>query len=534
MHMTKRNILFLICIMGVQMALYLFLANREVTLTPLGHVHAMMQIDTYYPDIIRQSKMGRWVVIDDHTTLPAPKVRSYVFFILAGKIAALFNIDPVSMYEILRITGAVYVFLATYLFITQFLPPALHTLAILFTLVIETGPTMFLTAASLGQFTIFRHFGLPHHLWGEALGLTLMFLLFKAIKRPSHRLLVSIFILGFMGTATLPSYFVIITASVFMPWLLYGVATKTIKKIGPPVILATLSILAAGLWIKYEFSKGPPWDAMVAVEKSWWTTEFIMVPFVQSLSLFYPFVFTLFLMAFKSWSQWSKQIKLAVILAGGWSIIPFALIYLAALPWFPIVNGRIASDVTPVPFGILSTLGIYAIWQQIKHMPWAKTAGQLLIIVFTAFSLCLSILYYKQALKAQDKAVYNEGYSWTLYPTLELWEGMMALKKVPPFSHVMILPRIGEMITAYVPVRAYQSAPLTFVDWLYRRGQSHLFYTGTLEFNELRELLRLNNISYVFWGPEEKTALKTPSLYPDILEVFFQNSEVTIFKIKKL
>ena len=54
-----------------------------------------------------------------------------------------------------------------------------------------------------------------------------------------------------------------------------------------------------------------------------------------------------------------------------------------------------------------------------------------------------------------------------------------------------------------------------------------------MEVNDMRELLRTNKIDYVFDGPEEKSALLAPSLYPNVLEVMYQNPEVTVYKVKK-
>ena len=446
-----------------------------------------MEVDTYYPDIIRQSTFGRWEVIRrSHDASCAESARLCLFY-PGGKSGRFFHIDPVSMYELLRVTGAIFIFIATYLLITQLLPPTYHVVAILLTLVVDTGPLVMnmmntsifgWTAANPSQFTLSRHFGLPHHLWGEAMGLMLIYMTFRAIKKPSNWTLFTMFLFGFIGTVTLPSYFVIIAACVFMPWILYAFVTKTTKQTLLPVIFSILVILAAGLWVKYEFDKGPPWNALVAVEKSWWSTSEVIIPYVQSFALFYPFILALLLLVPTGFSRWSKSLRQSVFLSVSWSVLPVVLIYMSKASWFPVANGRIATDLSPVPFGLCATLGVYALWQKIRHIPRAKPVAITLFSIFMAISLFFSFLYFRQTLAAQDKAVFNEGYSWTLYPTYDVWNGMMALKGVPPFSHVMINPRIGELITAYLPLRVYQSAPLTFTDWLVRRVNPIIFIRG--------------------------------------------------------
>jgi hypothetical protein len=120
---------------------------------------------------------------------------------------------------------------------------------------------------------------------------------------------------------------------------------------------------------------------------------------------------------------------------------------------------------------------------------------------------------------------------WTTYPTNAFWNGIMELKKVPAFSHVMMLPRTGEMITAYVPLRVYQTQPLTFTNWIERRQLAGKFYSGAMSRTEVTEFIKTNGLTYVFYGPEERYEHPTTKLYPDILSPIFNNEEVTIYKI---
>jgi uncharacterized membrane protein len=55
-----------------------------------------------------------------------------------------------------------------------------------------------------------------------------------------------------------------------------------------------------------------------------------------------------------------------------------------------------------------------------------------------------------------------------------------------------------------------------------------------MEPDEVRKFLRTYAISYVFFGPEEQYSTLTPTLYPDVLDVIYQNPEVTVYKVKNL
>lgn len=530
----KFIVLLAICI---QLSVYGFLSYRAHALTPPGRVYTMSDLDYYYPDFIRQSKLGAWSIFDPHTTLPTPKIYSYIFFVLAGKVAALANIDPVAMYELLRITGGIALYLATYWFITILLPESVHLLAILFTMIIDTGPlwknvitlpVWIWGAAMPGQALVARHFGFPHHLWGEAMGLLLVCMILRHIKTPTVGGLAIIFLLGTLGTLTSPPYFVILMLCLFIPWLFYAAITKKLSKTFPPLCSAIFAITLAGVWTKFELAKGPPWDAFVQVERGWWSTKTILTQFIQSFGFYYPFVAILALLIPVRWKSWPDQIRQIVFLAFCWALLPVVLIFFSEFRFFPIVNGRIASDLSPVPIGILAALGV----------AYATSHSKILVKILLIFVLCISFIsslsYIKHAMGDQEKKLTPQFGFWYTYPTINLWQGIMAMKAVPPYSNVLILPSIGELMPAYVPVRVYAATPHGFLDWWVRRGESHQFYTGEMSKDRLYAFLKENTISYVFYGPEEQAATTTTLLYPDILEIIYINPEVTIFKVSHL
>jgi hypothetical protein len=535
----NRNLFLVLCILSIQLGLYLFLSHRTVQITPPGHVHGLLDLDLYYPDFIRQGARGAWSIFDAHTTVPTPNIYTYIFFVIAGKIAALGNIDPVVMYEITRITGGIALFFATYWLITLLLPKSFHLWAIIFTMAIDTSPqwSNMLVASMPSQTLIARHFGFPHHLWGETLGLILICLVIQAIKKPTAILLLFICSVGIFGTSTSPPYFVILMLCLFIPWLFYGIATKTFKKIGIPVLAAIISIIVAGLWIKFEFAKGPPWNAFTDVERSWFTTNSILIPFIQSFSLYYPFVLILALTLPFTWKKLSDSTRQTLFLTASWTMIPVPLIFLSHYSWFPIINGRIASDLSPVPIGILATISIYTFQKSAQTLRLPKGLMTSLLVVIMTLSLFLSLTYIKNTMRVQDfrasPAGQQEYPGWFTYPTKSLWEGMMSLKGIPPYSNVMVLPLVGEYLPALLPVRTYMATHHSFNNWWDRRDLAIRFYSGGMSETEVRKFLSDNVISYVFYGHEELTTTTSLTFYPDILETFFQNQEVTIFKVRQ-
>ncbi|MEK7591817.1 MAG: hypothetical protein AAB508_00305 [Patescibacteria group bacterium] len=536
-----RIILFVLLALAIQLTVYFFLIRHEDTITPQGHVHTMHPLDLYYPAIIRQSKLGSWTITDPYTTLPTPAIHAYVFFILAGKIAALFQIDPVMMYEFTRIFGGVFLIFSIYWSVTRLLPKSLHLLTLIFALFIDTGPAWadilskplaHWSAAMPGASIISRSFALPHHSVSQALGLILLCFIVRAIKSPTARLYPVIGILAFTGTSFAPPFFVILLTCLFIPWLSFSYITKTIKNTLPTIFFASAGIILAGLWIKFEFAKGPPWSDYVSVEKSWWPMREIFVQFIQSFSLYYPFIILLFIFAPFTIKVWPKAMRRILFLIGSWSLLPFGLIVLSAFPWFPIANGRIASDVSQIPMSILSALGVYTLWQTVKTFRYAKNILMTMLFLFLGFSFLLTTSYMKRTLEDHIRFRDKEDFGWIMYPTNKLWDGIMALRDVPSGSNIMVLPHVGQLLPTYFPVHVYAGPPYSYVNWWKRRDMSHKFYTGKMSKDEVDRFLSENNISYIFYGPEEVMATKTSLFYPDKLEIQYQNPEVTIFKVQ--
>jgi len=538
---SKKNIfvIFLI-ILFLQVALRVFLYERTNWITPPGHVHTIPAVDAFYPAVMRQAMLGSNTFSYSYTTLPTPNIYSYFFFIGAGKIAALSHIDPVVMYEITRITGGIAILITTYWLIILLFPLALQVPAMIFTMLLETGPTWDnLTHTPIWQWMtpwfvpslLDRHFYLPHHLWGEALGLALLCVIIRNIQKPSRLGPLLIIFLAISSSLTSPTFGVILVPCVFLPWLGYALVTKSLKKTFLPIAFATAGIGCASLFTELQFSAGPPWNIFTSTEKTWWTTNSILIPFIQSFSLFYPFIALLLVLIPFTWNKWSPMMRRIFVLAFCWSVLPFGLILLAAVPWIPLSNGRIATDLSTVPAGILATLVFYAA----EHLRWFKRPVKFILYGFfllsIGVSLLLSVIYFKQTIQNQNTEVSNAGDSWIEYPTMNIWNSIIALKNIPTGSHILENPRIATILPTYVPVHVYQGSN-GGPDWSYLRGLSYVFYTGEMSLQDIRKLFTDNNITYVYYGPEEKTALKTDSFYPDLLDPIYTNPEVTIYKVR--
>ena len=155
-----------------------------------------------------------------------------------------------------------------------------------------------------------------------------------------------------------------------------------------------------------------------------------------------------------------------------------------------------------------------------------------MLFLFLGFSFLLTTSYMKRTLEDHIRFRDKEDFGWIMYPTNKLWDGIMALRDVPSGSNIMVLPHVGQLLPTYFPVHVYAGPPYSYVNWWKRRDMSHKFYTGKMSKDEVDRFLSENNISYIFYGPEEVMATKTSLFYPDKLEIQYQNPEVTIFKVQ--
>ena len=186
--MKKAAFGVLVAVFSVYLGLWIYVTTNPSRIAPPAYRYTILGKNFFYPSMILQGKDGAWGIIDAHTTRPVQKIYVHTYFILLGKIAAIFGIDAVSMYQIARVLSGVLLFAAVYRIIALLVPPAYRLFALIFSVGIETGPL--LTSLSQiwttwqpsfeNQVTYERFFGLPHHVTGEALGLLLLGELFVA------------------------------------------------------------------------------------------------------------------------------------------------------------------------------------------------------------------------------------------------------------------------------------------------------------------------------------------------------------------
>jgi hypothetical protein len=526
---------FLHLILCIQLSLFLWTTIHPYTINVPNRTYLLTRGHSHYSSFIRQAKDGAWSLISTHTTRPTPRVYAHLFFVFLGKIAAIGNIDPPMMYMISRVAAGIILFWCTFRLITIMLPKSLHNLAILFTLAVEPGPL--LTALTWNpsswtasifsyypQVVAYRHFGLPHHTMGEAVGLLLLGSLILYFRKPTSKGLAGIAILGTINTIILPPYPMILALGVLIPWGIYSLFAKQWKRLILPFVVAAIAICFVAVYTKHELAKGYPWDFNLD-EKRWVTNADVLINYVSSLLIYLPFIAYLWAILVKKWSTWDENLKITIVTMSTWVVIPAILVPISSFSWFPLANFRLMDGYNFFPAGILAALGLSYMIKSIKKPSIAGMVSGFLITAVVAASGLLTYTFTNKTIGEQY------GFWSNVYLGNGHYKAFEFLNTVPKWSGIMVMNHFGEIIPDYAPVRAFIGTTPGFVNWGELFTIATRFYSGTMTDQEALDMLKKEDISYVYYSDEEKYYTTTSTFYPNILTPIFELPGVTIYKI---
>lgn len=519
----------------LQLGLFTWITLRPFSISPPGRAYYVLRGQGAYTALIRQSKEGAWNIYNPSTTRPSPAVYVQLLYIFLGKIAGVFSFDPIATYMVTRVIGGLILFLATYWFIVTILPPNFQSLAVVFTLGLEPGPLLStihdlrsLLTAPPAIFSYFpqelalRHFGLPHHVLGEALGLLLLGHVFLFVKKPSWLRLAGIALLTIFGAVIMPAYNCVLLLTVFTAWFVWALMKGQNKKIVPALLTIVVCLGAAGLFTKLQMDSGYPWKNFNLDEKRWVTDPFLLTNYLSSLLLYIPAALILWVSLPHVWRRMSATVQLLTVLTTTWVVGPILYIPFTHLRIFPLANFRLVDGYAYVPAGILTAMGI----REVARAGGKRTMALTVALMLTA-SFFLTASFTRQTFAEQHNIWAN------VYPLRQEWDAIRFLSTTPKRSGIMVMKYLGEIIPAYATVRVFLGETPGAIDWDERYYEAIRFYGGQLTDIQAKDLLRREDISYVWWGQDEKEFMKTPALYPNVLAPVFQNPAVTIFEQKQ-
>ena len=526
----------------IQLAIFLWTVIHPYTIEPQGSTYLYLRGHLVYTSYIRQAKDGAWSLFMSHTTRPMHSIYTPMFFVALGKIAAIFNIDPPVIYMASRIFASYALFLAVYWLVKVIIPKklyskTLHISAILFILALEPGP--FLTDLGWNpmlwkpaifsyypQVAVQRHFGLPHHTMGEAVGLLFLGLFFLFLSKPTLSRLWLLFVTGIAGTLILPPYFTILGIVVFIPWILYAITDKSFRKMVIPLLVSGLAVGGTAFFVYHEISKGYPYKWTNLDEKRWVANADVLINYLSSLILYVPFISLLWISILRLWRSFDANLRRLISVATSWIIIPPILVPVSSLPWFPMANFRLMDGYNYVPAGILAAFGVsYGMKIFKSRAVIGLTRGFLVSgVIFT--STMLTYIYTAQIIKDQR-------FFWNnVYLDNSHWRAFSFLRTVPKWSGIIVMNHFGEIIPEFASVKTFLGSTPGFSDWEERFHIATSFYSGLLTDDQARTTLQKEHISFVYYSDEERYYNISGTLYPNILTPIFDEGIVMIYKVK--
>jgi hypothetical protein len=555
----------------IHLAIFLIVTINPYRVSPPDRSPVMLRGHLVYTSIIRQAKDGAWSVQIPHTTRESPHVYAHLFFVFLGKIAAILAIDPPIMYMMARVGSAILLTWATLFFAVTVLPKATQTLAVLFVLGLETGPNLLTLGKGLwhidpsifsyySQVVSYRHFGLPHHTAGEAVGILFLTFFYLTYQKSTARRILAVALTALFGVTILPPYMLALFMTVLPIWGIHAVLNHKIKEYALGLLVSIPFVGGMAVFMKMEFAKGIPWKDFNIVEKTWVTNFDALINYISSLLLFYPGIAILFathvsrnrLSDFRNQrkldSSLSPRLSLAarlslftrreldetktrnsliVLLMTSMTIMPLILLPLTKYAWFPLANFRIMDGYTYFPAGILAAIGFSNLLFFFKNTKTKFFLSFLLISFILLLSTVLTVVYTRQTLDEQKSI-------WTnVYPLKDEWKAIAFLDTLPKKNGVMVMNYFGEIIPEYAHVRSFLGSTPAYPDWDERHTLGVSFYTGKLSDAEANKLLKDNNIDYVFRGSDEKGYLQTEELYPNLLTPIFTSPGAMVYRIDK-
>ncbi|EKD49166.1 MAG: hypothetical protein ACD_63C00248G0001 [uncultured bacterium] len=220
-----------------------------------------------------------------------------------------------------------------------------------------------------------------------------------------------------------------------------------------------------------------------------------------------------------------KKLDNAKIFLFTWLILTFPLLYIP-LPF----NRRFAEGIF-IPLGILSSIGVYKIYQLIVKNK-SKTIKYATIVIF-AVILCASLLptqiynfyafielqrIYKMTPFYLEKT-YDESFKW--------------IKANSTSNDIVISGHTeGFLIPAFTARRVYVGHSLQTANFETKKNNMENFFKDDENPDNKKKFLKENKISLVFYGKGEKSLGSFNPERKDFLEKVFENTDVAVYKVK--
>jgi hypothetical protein len=209
-----------------------------------------------------------------------------------------------------------------------------------------------------------------------------------------------------------------------------------------------------------------------------------------------------------------------------WAFLPYILTPVA--PYLEFATFRLAFIFNSIPMGVL---GVKTVSSAVSHIRLKPVRVIIPIVLFLAYAY-VSAIAIKEYLA--EFSYWSSDVKTNTYATSDELSAISYLAKNAP-DHPVILSNDsdGLLIPALAPAISYVAHPVLTINFFDKLQAMWRFMSAQMTFEEAVRFLKTNNISYIYYGPNEKTPRNIES-YSLPLSVWYRNGTVTIYKTDQI
>lgn len=476
-----------------------------------------------YLSRIRQGAEGRWTVINKYTTEPHSGSFLHEFYLLSGKIGRFFGLSPVLTYHFLRLFLGVAVLLLIWLTGEFFFNSS------------SVKKAFFLLALFFGSFPKFYYY--------QGWRVTLFFDWWQELDQIKRATYVPHYLFGYLSTLIILLSFLNFLKTKNKKWfflsLVFGFLVSFVHPPNSIISLGILGFLFLENLLKQKNFKNAPYFLifflLVAVPLCYiqWMTKFYPWKSIVDFDRTYPWLYSLkeLILAY--------GINLPLGIAGG-----ILVLKKRQEKFYPFVYWLATALLIFVFFKITHWHSELYFIQTNLQIPLAALSVVFLSLFFSKvlflsfFLLLLSLPGIYASLSGQFQFI-KEKVAATLplvpyppqvmYPLKDWWEAIEWLEKNTNNQQAVLSDiTAGNYIPAYAGNVVWLGHPAETVFYEVKRRKMIEFFSGAIREKEAWEFLKENSISFIFYGPQEKS-FGYPSY--SFLKPVFESEYVTIYQV---
>lgn len=491
-----------------------------------------------YLSKIRQGVEGRWTIVDKYNNNPDQKgVFLHMLYLLSGQLARLFKLAPVLTYQLLRVFLSFFWVLTIVFLNVYFLKkPSLFFVGVLFSLFASSFP-VFTTLKGhfwLGMYmdwwqemdVLKRISYLPHYLLNYIFISALIFLLHLFDKTANLKYFAVLIALLFISPFVHPSA----TLVFLIAWVLYHTSKFLLGKklfLKKFFLQSVVLFLVASLPFLYfrQITLTYPWKTLTDFDKNYR----LGVDLVEYIFALGPVFFT----GFSGLVLVLKNKKSQLLPLSSWVLAVLVGIFL--FKFFPYQSElRFIQSATHIPLSVLSVYFLSQLNKKLKTTIFSAFIVGFIVVLGLSqifYSLWGQLDFIKQRVEAVAPQVPYP--PQVMYPLKEFYLALSWLGTLTP-KNTVVLSKVtaGNHIPAYSGNLVYLGHVAETPLFDKKEVKANQFFSGIMEADQASQFLADENISYVFYGPQEKEKASESIEKYQFLQKVFEVGTVSIYQVK--